>query len=62
MAQEKRRFALTRHYANARDVLPSDLLETVRELFAGLIWEPGDSTGYEEPPQARSQPLRRASS
>lgn len=48
MAQEKRRHALTRPYANARDVLPPDLLEAVREHFTGLLWVPSDSGFYEE--------------
>ncbi len=39
---------MTRPYANARDVLPPDLLEAVREHFTGLLWVPSDSGFYEE--------------
>jgi len=37
-----------RDYANAKDVLPPDLLRTVQEHFTGLLWVPSDTCFYHE--------------
>jgi len=39
---------MKRPYANARDVLPSEVLDTVRRHFTGLLWVPSDVGFYEE--------------
>jgi len=37
-----------RDYANAKDVLPSDLLRALQEHFTGLLWVPSDTCFYHE--------------
>ncbi len=39
---------MKRPYANARDVLPPEVLDTVRRHFTGLLWVPSDVGFYEE--------------
>lgn len=39
---------MKRPYANARDVLPPEVLDTVRRHFSGLLWVPSDVGFYEE--------------
>ena len=48
MAQENESGNMKRPYANARDVLPSEVLDTVRQHFTGLLWVPSDVGFYEE--------------
>ena len=39
---------MKRDYANAKDVLPPDLLRSVQEHFTGLLWVPSDTCFYHE--------------
>lgn len=39
---------MKRDYANAKDVLPSDLLRALQEHFTGLLWVPSDTCFYHE--------------
>lgn len=48
MAQENESGNMKRPYANARDVLPSEVLDAVRRHFTGLLWVPSDVGFYEE--------------
>ena len=48
MAQENESGNMKRPYANARDVLPPEVLDTVRRHFTGLLWVPNDVGFYEE--------------
>lgn len=48
MAQENESGNMKRPYANARDVLPPEVLDTVRRHFTGLLWVPSDVGFYEE--------------
>ena len=48
MAQENEERKLKRRYANAKDVLPPELLRAVQEQFTGLLWVPGDTCFYQE--------------
>jgi predicted transcriptional regulator len=48
MAQENEERKLKRRYANAKDVLPPELLRAVQEQFTGLLWVPGDTCFYLE--------------
>ena len=48
MAQENESGNMKRPYANARDVLPSEVLDTVWQHFTGLLWVPSDVGFYEE--------------
>ncbi len=48
MAQENESGYMKRPYANARDVLPPEVLDTVRRHFTGLLWVPSDVGFYEE--------------
>jgi predicted transcriptional regulator len=48
MAQENEERKLKRRYANAKDVLPPELLRAVQEQFTGLLWVPGDTCFYRE--------------
>ena len=36
------------NYANAKDVLPPELLALVRQYHTGLLWVPEDGTYYRE--------------
>ena len=46
MAEDNSTRRLNRQYANAKDVLPPDLLRTVQQHFAGLLWVPADTHLY----------------
>ena len=46
MAKDNSTRRLNRRYANAKDVLPPDLLRTVQQHFAGLLWVPADTHLY----------------
>ena len=48
MVQENESINMKRPYANARDVLPPEVLDTVRRHFTGLLWVPSDAGFYEE--------------
>ncbi len=48
MAEEDRESKVKRYYANAKDVLPPDLLRSVQEHFTGLLWVPSDTCFYHE--------------
>ena len=48
MAEEDRERKVKREYANAKDVLPPDLLHAVQEHFTGLLWVPSDTCFYHE--------------
>jgi len=48
MAQENESGNMKRPYANARDVLPPEVLDAVRQYFTGLLWVPSDVGFYEE--------------
>ena len=48
MAQENEPQNMKRPYANARDVLPPEVLDTVQRYFTGLLWVPSDVGFYEE--------------
>ena len=48
MAKENEPQNMKRPYANARDVLPPEVLDTVRRHFTGLLWVPSDVGFYEE--------------
>lgn len=39
---------MKRDYANAKDVLPSELLRAIQEHFTGLLWVPSDTCFYHE--------------
>lgn len=39
---------MAENYANAKDVLPPDLLERVQKHYAGLLWIPDDHDFYRE--------------
>ena len=46
MAEDNGNRRLNRRYANARDVLPPELLCTVQQHFAGLLWVPAGTHLY----------------
>jgi|GEM_PF-289228 len=48
MAEENEERKVKRDYANAKDVLPSELLHAVQEHFTGLLWVPSDTCFYHE--------------
>jgi predicted transcriptional regulator len=48
MAEENKERRVKRDYANAKDVLPPDLLRAVQEHFTGLMWVPSDTCFYHE--------------
>jgi predicted transcriptional regulator len=48
MAEENEERKVKRDYANAKDVLPPDLLRSVQEHFTGLMWVPSDTCFYHE--------------
>jgi len=48
MAEENEEQKVKRDYANAKDVLPPELLHAVQEHFTGLLWVPGDTCFYHE--------------
>jgi len=48
MAEESKERKVKREYANAKDVLPPDLLRSVQEHFTGLLWVPSDTCFYHE--------------
>ena len=48
MAEENEEQIVKRDYANAKDVLPSELLRAVQEHFTGLLWVPSDTCFYHE--------------
>ena len=43
MAEEKHLRLVSRPYANAKDVLPPELLRTLQQHFTGLLWVPADT-------------------
>ena len=47
MAEDNDTRRLSRRYANARNVLPPDLLRTLQQHFTGLLWVPADTHFYE---------------
>jgi len=48
MAEENEEQKVKRDYANAKDVLPPELLRAVQEHFIGLLWVPSDTCFYHE--------------
>ena len=46
MAEDNRTRRLNPRYANARDVLPPELLCAVQQHFTGLLWIPAETDLY----------------
>ncbi len=48
MAEKNEERKVKRDYANAKDVLPPELLRAIQEHFTGLLWVPSDTCFYHE--------------